>query len=121
MNRSIVRQITDTERHLLVVLNQIFEIEKKLSIHGDQNNFGRNIGRIKDTMEELGFFYEDPTGEEFQETRTDLEATIAGKGTEHLKVAEVIKPIIRIGTRALSRVVQRGIVVVEEVAETRGE
>jgi hypothetical protein len=121
MNHSMAKHITDGERRLLVVLNQIFEMEKKLSLHGDPNNLGRNIGRMKSTIEELGFFYEDPTGEEFQETRTDLEATIAGKGTEHLRVVEVIKPIIRGGQRALSRVLQKGIVVVEEVGQTRGE
>jgi hypothetical protein len=69
-------------------------------------------------MESIGLFHHDPTGEHFQETRTDLEAAISGKGTEHLKVVEVIKPIIRIGQRALSHVIQKGIVVVEESAGT---
>ncbi len=68
----------------------------------------------------LSFFYEDPTGEDFQETRTDLQATISGKGTEDLKVIEVVKPIIRHGRRELSRVVQKGIVVVEAVTKTEG-
>jgi hypothetical protein len=121
MTRTIVVQMSEAERRLLVVLNQVFEIEKKLSLHGDPNNLGRNINRIKDAMEELSFFYEDPTGQDFQETRTDLEATISGKGTEGLKVVEVIKPIIRVGQRDLSRVVQKGIVVVEAVNETKGE
>jgi hypothetical protein len=114
-------QLFDAERRLLVVINQVFEIERKLSLHGDSNNLSRNISRIKDAFEELNFFYEDPTGEKYQETRTDLEATISGKGTESLKVVEVIKPIIRVGQRALSRVVQKGIVVVEAATETEEE
>ena len=120
MTRMIVIQLSEAERRLLIVLNQVFEIEKKLSLHGDPNNLVRNISRIKDALEELSFFYEDPTGEDFQETRTDLEATISGQGTEGLKVVEVIKPIIRIGQRDLSRIVQKGIVVVQAANETKG-
>jgi hypothetical protein len=78
---------------------------------------------MKDAFEELGLFYEDPMGQSYKETRTDLEATISGQGTENLEVVEVIKPIIRVsrlvnsqetgGARALSRIAQKGIVVVE--------
>ena len=52
-------------------------------------------------------------GETFNETRTDLEASITGSGTENLHVVEVIKPIVRVGDKNFSRVVQKGIVVVE--------
>jgi hypothetical protein len=56
-------------------------------------------------------------GQAFKETRTDLEATIAGTGTENLVVVEVIKPIIRAtlkgGEAGSSKIVQRGIVIVE--------
>ena len=114
-------QVSEGERRLLGVLNQVFEIEKKLSLHGDPNNLTRNIDRIKGAMEEIGWFYENPAGEDFQETRTDLDATISGKATERLKVVEVVKPIIRFGQRALSRVVQKGIVVVEAATETERE
>jgi hypothetical protein len=118
MIRNIIGQISEREKLLLIVLNQVFEIEKKLTLHGDPASLIRNIDRIKGSMEEFGLFYEDPTGEEFDETRTDLEATISGRGTERLRVVEVIKPIIRMGPRALSRVVQKGIVVVEEICLT---
>ena len=95
------------------LLNNLYELEKKLKIHGDIGNASRNITKMKDTLEELGFFYEDPMGQSFKETRTDLEATIAGSGTEDLHVVEVIKPIIRFGKRDLSRVTQKGIVIIE--------
>ena len=52
-------------------------------------------------------------GQSFSETRTDLEATITGEGTDNLKVVEVIKPIIRVGDKSFSRVVQKGIVIVQ--------
>lgn len=121
MIRTITIQMSEAERRLLIVLNQVFEIEKKLCLHGDPSNLARNINRIKDVMEELTFFYENPMGQDFQETRTDLEATISGRGTEGLKVVEVIKPIIRVGQRNLSRVVQKGIVVVEAANEAKEE
>jgi hypothetical protein len=97
----------------LTLLNNLFEIEKKLALHGDPTNALRNVGKIKDVLKEQGLTYEDPVGQPFSETRTDLEATISGSGTENLVVVEVIKPIVRAEQAAFSRVVQKGIVVVE--------
>ena len=64
-------------------------------------------------VEAVWYDDEDPMGQEFKETRTDLDATISGRGTENLIVVEVIKPIVRVGEAAFSKVVQKGIVVVE--------
>lgn len=97
----------------LTLLNNLYEIERKLAVHGDPGNASRNIAKIKDAFAEQKLFYEDPMGEMFKETRTDLDATISGAGTENLVVVEVIKPIIRTGDAALSRVVQKGIVLVQ--------
>jgi len=84
---------------------------------------------MKDIFEEIGLYYEDPMGQSFKETRTDLEATISGQGTENLTVVQVIKPIIRVsrlmnsqeigGARTLSRVAQKGIVIVESQIEPK--
>lgn len=99
----------------LTLLNQLFEIEKKLSATeaSDPSNCLRNITKIKDAMEELGLFYEDPMGQHFKDTRTDMEASISGTSTDNLIVVEVIKPIIRQGKREFSKVAQKGIVIVE--------
>ncbi len=97
----------------LLLLNNIYDIERKLSLHGDPGNASRNIEKIKEALLAEGLFYEDPLGQKFKETRTDLEATISGNSTENLVVVEVIKPIIRSGPSELSRVVQKGIVVVQ--------
>lgn len=105
--------VPDNNKFLIKVLNNLFEIEKKISLHGDQGNISRNISRIKDEIKSAGFFYEDPTGESFGETRTDLEANIAGDDTENLVVTDVIKPIIRQGKSARSVVVQKGSVVAQ--------
>lgn len=98
---------------ILVTLNNLYEIEKKLALHGDVGNATRNVEKMKDVLAEIGVFYEDPMGQDFKETRTDLDATISGSGTESLVVVEVIKPIVRAGEAAFSKVVQKGIVVVE--------
>ena len=100
-------------KFVLQVLNNLCDIDRKLSIHGDPGNAKRNVERIKETIEDIKVFYEDPMGQSFSETRTDLEATITGEGSDNLKVVEVIKPIIRVGDRNFSRVVQKGIVIVQ--------
>lgn len=109
--------VVEVPKYLLQVLNNLCDIERKLAIHGDPGNARRNVERIKEAFEAERIFYEDPMGQKFTETRTDLEATITGDGTEELKVVEVIKPIIRIGEKSFSRVVQKGIVIVEAQKE----
>jgi hypothetical protein len=103
----------EVPKWILVSLNNLYEVERKLALHGDTGNATRNVEKMKDALAEAGFFYEDPMGQEFKETRTDLDATISGRGTENLIVVEVIKPIVRVGEAAFSKVVQKGIVVVE--------
>ncbi len=57
-------------------------------------------------------------GQQFKETRTDLDATISGSGTESLVVVKVIKPIIRAILRdGFSQVIQKGVVIVESRKE----
>jgi hypothetical protein len=109
--------INEVPSWVLKVLNNIYDIERKMQIHGDLGNAKRNVERIKETFESEKIFYEDPMGQFFAETRTDLEVSITGIGTENLYVVEVIKPIIRIGEKNFSRVVPKGIVVVESKIE----
>ncbi|MCA3385472.1 MAG: hypothetical protein INF78_12120 [Roseomonas sp.] len=105
--------IMEVPKWMLQALNNLCDIERKLSAGGDPLNARRNIERIKEAFEATHLFYEDPMGQDFNETRIDLEASITGTNTETLKVVEVIKPVIRVGSKTLSRVVQKGIVVVE--------
>jgi hypothetical protein len=99
-------------KFVLQTLNHLYDAERKLTLHGDPGGVLRNIERIKDAFAEESLFYEDPMGQPFSETRTDLDASIAGEGTEDLHVTEVIKPVIRYGDPRYSRVIQKGIVVV---------
>ena len=104
------------------LLDQVFEIERKLSLIQEENSIGRNINKIKAVFEGLlstdaepdtGFTYHDPIGEDYNETRTDLEASIAGDSTENLVVTEVIKPILRYRKGNSSIIVRKGVVVVQ--------
>lgn len=115
MNPNVVVEVP---KWALQILNNLCDIERKLNMHGDPGNSRRNVERIKEALQDQKLFYEDPMGEKFSETRTDLEASIAGSGTEDLVVVEVIKPIIRLGDESYSKVVQKGIVVVE--SKTQG-
>jgi hypothetical protein len=100
------------------ILDHVFEIEKKLDSISAPNSIGRNVNRIKECFEYLmpdsGLIYQNPLGEHFNETRTDLEASIAGNSTDNLVVTEVIKPIIRLRTNSgVTTIVRKGVVVVE--------
>ena len=123
---------------MLIVLKQLYELEQKLKKQGDPANLGRNVGRMKDALAEeailvwdadrgqrpIGLVYEDPMGQMFKETRTDLEARISGSGTENLIVVEVHKPIIRVlfkdSSGEFSKVLEKGIVIVESQKEKQG-
>lgn len=116
--------VIEIPKLFLVFLNNLSEIERKLALNGDPGNAKRNVERIKDAFETEKLFYEDPLGQKFNETRTDLDAMITGNGADNLVVVEVMKPIIRYGDHQYSRVIQKGIVVVESKTaneESKGE
>ena len=98
----------------IFILNQVFDMEKKVSKLVDGKSLVRNLRRIKQSFSELGLSYYDPTGESYNETRTDCEATISGTSTENLYIEEVIKPIIRFEKEGFNRIIQRGVVIVSE-------
>lgn len=110
----------DTIKSIFMAMNQVYEMEQKLKKSGDSANLQRNISKIAHAFHELGLEYEDPMGQHFSETRTDLDATIAGANSENLFVVEVVKPIIRYSGNSpdeFSRVVQKGIVIVKAQEE----
>ena len=113
--------VIEAPKSVLTLMNNLYEIERKLAVHGDAGNALRNVEKMKAAFAEQNLFYEDPMGETFKETRTDLDATISGSGTENLVVVEVIKPIVRIGEATFSRVIQKGIVLVQSKDENNKE
>lgn len=103
---------------LLIICNQIYEIEQRLKKLGVDSNMQRNLTKIKDALQELNLLYENPAGQKYNETRSDLNATISGNRTDGLVVVEVIKPIIKYrlsGTegREFNHIIQKGVVIVQ--------
>ncbi len=106
-------------------MNQIFEIEKKVTSLKEENSIQRNLNKIKGILEEeyfkgsstIGFTYHNPIGESYSETRTDCEATISGTGVENLEIIEVIKPIIfysyQENGKVIKVIVQPAVVIVQ--------
>ncbi len=105
------------------LLDQLFEIERKLENIEETNSISRNLNKMKDIFEtnlfssstssDIGFTYHNPIGEPYNETRLDVEASIAGNSTENLVIKEVIKPIIRYKSGGSTLIARKGVVVVE--------
>lgn len=99
-------------KSLFRLLNQIFELERKAVQLSDGENVLRQVRRMKELYEEdFHLSYEDPTGQPFSETRTDVEARVAGDSAENLIIVETLKPVIRYSHGPTSSIVQKGIVV----------
>ncbi|TXF87764.1 hypothetical protein FUA23_17695 [Neolewinella aurantiaca] len=107
----------------LDLINQLFELEKKLEDQLDNRALARPLDRMKRLFEEslpnaegavpVGLFVHNPIGEKYTETRTDCEASIAGEGEGKLRIVEVIKPIVYLRGGGYNQIVQRGVVIVE--------
>lgn len=97
---------------ILTIANAQYELEKKLGQSVGMNIAMRQLGRIKNALESLGVIIQDPQGESYNETRTDLEASIEGQATENLKVLSVIKPILYVKQDQKLNLIQKGVVIV---------
>ncbi len=99
------------------ILDQVFEIEKKLASIEQTNSISRNINRLKELMssiyEDAGLSYEAPLGEAFNETRNDVEASISGESAENLVITEVVKPVIRYRKGGINFIARKGLVIVQ--------
>jgi len=103
----------------LQLLNQLFEIEKKVIKLNEKNSISRNVNKLKDFFEndfseKYSFIIENPIDESYTETRTDVEASISGDSIEDLIIIDVIKPIIRLKHEMNNQIIQKGIVIVQD-------
>lgn len=103
----------DNQEEIIFLLNQLFEIEGKLKKLSETNSIHRNTKRIYEFLNQKGYFYHNPIGESYNETRTDCEATISGSVTADLIIVEVIKPVIHLKKNNTSHIIQKAIVIVE--------
>lgn len=107
MDESLVKQI-------IPIINQLFDLEKKLNKVEDGKVGKRNFRRMKDAWKDMGLSYHDPTGEKYNETRTDCEASISGLSGDELFISETLKPIIRFQEAGFSKIVQAAVVIVSQ-------
>ena len=113
-------------RPFVDLLNQVFEVEKKAAALTETNSIHRNVRRMREWFEReliatsqgqpvtLSLTYSDPTGETYNETRTDCDASIAGNSSDNLIIKEVIKPIIWYSANGSPKtIIQQAVVVAE--------
>jgi len=101
-------------KEYLLVINQIFEMENKISKLTENNSLQRNLDKIKNMFADMGLTFDNPIGEKYDETRTDCEASITGDSAENLEIVEVLKPIVRLSQNGISAIAQKGVVIVKE-------
>lgn len=100
------------EQSLLNLINQVFDLEKKIK-QKNENSLLRNINRIRDIISESGYVITDPLGQEYNETRTDCEASIAGEGKGRPVITEVLKPAVYKKDTEVTKLIQQAVVIVE--------
>ncbi len=105
--------ITNHSKSLFRLLNQVFELGRKTDQLADNESITRQVRRMKELFEQdFQLTYEDPIGQPFNETRTDVEARVAGDSADNLVIIETLKPVIRFWHNPRqSEIVQKGIVV----------
>jgi hypothetical protein len=97
-------------KQIINIINQVFEIEKKL---GAAAAIQRNLDRIRSEFSEMGYHYHNPLHEKWDETRTDCEASVSGVLKSKMVICEVIKPVVYSKENGTKKIVQKAIVVVE--------
>jgi hypothetical protein len=100
-------------KSLFRLLNQVFELGRKTDQLKDNESITRHLRRMKELFEQdFHLTYEDPIGQTFNETRTDVEARVTGDSAEDLVIIETLKPVIRFWHNSRqSEIVQKGIVI----------
>ena len=98
---------------LIMLANQVFDLERKVSKLEPPDPYGRIVTKMKDSLAVAGIEYSNPIGEPFDETRADCEGHIASVSVENLVIVEVMKPIIRARTGNHVRQLQRAVVIAQ--------
>ena len=102
---------------LLDILNQVHDVDKKLSRIEQPNSIARNVKRMREAFEAeiagMSITYSSPLGEPYDETRTDCEASIGGTSTDGLVITEVIKPMVHLSQNGVPTLIQKAVVIAE--------
>jgi len=120
MRRPASTHIEVQPKDLFGIMNELFKLKKRISRSSEAEALGKYVYKVTQKVEDMGLYYEDPSGEAWDDTRTDCEASIAGESGDDLVITDVMKPIIRLRSEGFTRVVQKGVVIVES-RETKEE
>jgi len=99
-------------RELINIINQLFEIQKKVEKEG-YSKIDRNLSRLSEELENLGFSIINPIGENYDDRRADYTANIIGEKSKGFVISEVIKPIVYKKEEGSIVLAQKGIVIAE--------
>ena len=99
-------------RELINIINQLFEIQKKVEKEG-YSKIDRNLSRLSEELENLGFNVVNPIGESYDDRRADYTANIIGEKSKGFVISEVIKPIVYKKEEGSIVLAQKGIVIAE--------
>jgi len=97
---------------MIEIINQIFSLETKLKKQPDINAY-RNFERIYHEIALLGYQIENPLGKTYRNEMTDVDANITGQLNDSSKIIKVLKPTIYYMDNGYTKLVQKGIVIVE--------
>lgn len=106
--------MTLTNQDAVNLMTRIFDIRKKIKDTEAERSVERNLKRMLSVFEDAGYKMHDPLHEDYNETRVDCEAKIAGDSADNLKITEVIKPIIYLTENGQNFILQKGIVIAEQ-------
>ncbi|MFT5749985.1 MAG: hypothetical protein ACI93S_001258 [Ancylomarina sp.] len=94
------------------IINQIVALDSKLK--KENNDIGnRYLDRIYHEFEALGFQIVIPLGQIYRNEMTDVEANVIGNLSRTSKITKVLKPVIYQIENNETKLLQKGIVVVE--------
>lgn len=97
---------------LTTLINQLFDAQRKAERIEEARSLQRNLRRMGDALQELGLSWHDPSGEPYDETRTDCEASLTGDAQGPLLITETVKPLIRFKKDGYTEILQRAVVIV---------
>ena len=94
------------------IINQVFALDLKMKKENN-DSVNRYLDRIYHEFESMGFQVVNPIGQSYRNEMTDVEANILGDLNKRSKITKVLKPVIYKVENNESKLLQKGIVIVE--------
>jgi len=100
---------------IVQIINQVAELNQKLIQEELGPKFERNLNRLFSIFEEQGYICSIPLGEKYNDARTDCTANVVGNEGKNMIITQVIKPIVYHKSNGTITLLQKGIVMVENI------